>query len=200
MEDLVPFLEDAMRAAEGRLRDTLGRECRICIHVHMSGELTQVVDRIDHEKFRPELQYTLEELMAKAGNGGFVLFMLTCDDEPTAFLYGYTDEGDGSRFFLDSVATLIEGKGIGSILVTLALVYCHDIGYRSVELYTEEVDERGRHLVKFYEDMGFDLADKDPDKGVVMRSYLDASKLRHACLRYIGLERDAQEFSSIHTL
>jgi GNAT superfamily N-acetyltransferase len=200
MMDLVPFLEDAMRAAEGRLREILGRESRISIHAHMSGEFTQAVERIDHEKFRADLQYTMEDLSERIGNGGFVLFMLTCDGEPTAFLYGYTDEGNIFRFFLDSVATLIEGKGIGSMLVTLALVYCHDVGYRSVELYTEEVDERGRHLVKFYEDLGFDVADMDPDKGVVMRSDLDESKLRYACLRYIGLERDAQEFSSIHTL
>jgi GNAT superfamily N-acetyltransferase len=200
MMDLVPFLEDAMRAAEGRLREILGRESRISIHAHMSGELTQAVERIDHEKFRADLQYTMEDLLERIGNGGFVLFILTCDGEPTAFLYGYTDEGNIFRFFLDSVATLIEGKGIGSMLVTLALVYCHDVGYRSVELYTEEVDERGRHLVKFYEDLGFDVADRDPDKGVIMRSDLDESKLRYACLRYIGLERDAQEFSSIHTL
>ena len=200
MEDLVPFLEDAVKAAEGKLRENLGRECRITIHTQMSDELTQVVETIDHEKFRPELQYTIEELMARIGNGGFVMFMLTCDGEPTAFFYGYNDESDVSRFFLDSVATRVEGKGIGSIMVTLALVYSHDVGYRSVELYTEEEDERGRHLVKFYEDMGFEVTGRDPEKGVVMRSNLDASKLRYACLRYIGLERDAQEFSSIHTL
>ena len=180
MEDLAPSLEDAISAAEVMLGKTLGRECRISIHTQMSYKFAKAVERIDHEKFRPELQYTLEELMERLGNTGFVLFMLTCDGEPTAFFYGYTHEVDNSKFFLDTVATHIEGKGIGSTLVTLALVYSHDVGYRSVELYTEEVDERGRHLVKFYEGMGFKVIDRDPERGVVMRSELDPTKLRHA--------------------
>jgi GNAT superfamily N-acetyltransferase len=180
MVDLAPSLEDAISAAEVKLGKTLGRKCRISIHTQKSFELAQAVERIDHEKFRPELQYSVEELMERLGNTGFVLFMLTCDGEPTAFFYGYTHEVDNSKFFLDTVATHIEGKGIGSTLVTLALVYSHDVGYRSVELYTEEVDERGRHLVKFYEGMGFKVIDRDPERGVVMRSELDPTKLRHA--------------------
>ena len=146
----------------------------------MSDEFAQAVERIDHEKFRPELQYSVEELIERTGKTGFVLLMLTCDGESTAFFFGYTHEADVSKFFLDTVATHIEGKGIGSMLVNLALVYSHDVGYRSVELYTEEVDERGRHLVKFYEGMGFKVIDRDPERGVVMRSDLDATNLRHA--------------------
>jgi GNAT superfamily N-acetyltransferase len=179
MEDLAPSLEDAIHAAEVKLGRTLGMECRISIHTQMSYEFAQAVERIDHEKFRPELQYTPEELMERLGNKDFVLFMLTCDGEPTAFFYGYTHEVDNSKFFLDTVATHIEGKGIGSTLVTLAIVYSHDVGYRSVELYTEDVDERGRHLVKFYEGMGFKVIDRNPERGVVMRSDLDPTKLRH---------------------
>ena len=182
MENLASSLEDAIRSAEAILGKTLGRECRISIHTQMSDEFAQAVERIDHEKFRPELQYSVEELMERMGSTGFVLFMLTCDGEPTAFLYGYTHEVDVSKFFLDTVATQIEGKGIGSMLVILALVYSHDIGYRSVELYTEDVDDRGRRLVKFYEDTGFEVVYRDPEKGVVMRSDLDATKLRHALL------------------
>ena len=180
MEDLAPFLEEAILAAEAKLGKTLGRECRISIHTQMSDELTRAVERIDHEKFRPELQYSVEELMERMGKAGFVLFMLTCDGEPTAFFYGYTHEVDVSKFFLDTVATHIEGKGIGSMLVILALVYSHDVGYRSVELYTEEVDEKGRRLTKFYEGMGFKVIDRDSERGVIMRSDLDATKLRHA--------------------
>lgn len=194
MEDPVPFLEDALAAAEERLRGALGRDCRIGIHVYMSEELAGVVERIDHERFRPELQYTLEELRDRGGRRDFALFVLTCGGEPTAFLYGYTDEQDATRFFIDSVATLIEGKGIGSILVTLALVYSYDTGYRGAGLYTEEVDERGRHLVKFYEDLGFRVVDEDPKMGVFMSSELESEKLSSVCVRYIGTERKPQEF------
>jgi len=200
MEDPVPFLEDALVAAEERLRGALGRDCRIDIHVNLSEELARAVERIDHERFRPDLQYTLEDLRDRGGKGGFALFVLTCGGEPTAFLYGYTDEQDGAKFFIDSVATLIEGKGIGSILVTLALVYCYDTGYGSAGLYTEEVDEGGRHLVKFYEDLGFHVVGEDPDRGVVMSSELEPSKLRSACVRYIGMEGEPQDFRPLRPL
>ena len=197
MEDLVPFLEDALTASEERLKGALGIDCRIDIRVHMSEELAGVVERIDHERFRLELQYTLEELRYRASMGGFALFILTCGGEPTAFLYGYTDEKDGTKFFIDSVATIIESKGIGSILVTLALVYCYEAGYGSAGLYTEEVDERGRRLVKFYEDLGFQIVEEDPDRGVVMSSGLEPDKLRSACMRYIGMKNKPQEFSPL---
>jgi GNAT superfamily N-acetyltransferase len=197
MEELVPFLEDALAASKERLKEALGRDCRIYIHVHMSEELARIVERIDHERFRLELRYTLEELMDRGGRGGFALFVLTCGGESMAFLYGYTDEQDGSKFFIDSVATLIEGKGIGSILVTLALVYCYETGYRSAGLYTEEVDERGRRLVKFYEDLGFEIVEEDPDRGVVMSSRLEPDKLRSAYMRYIGRESKPLDFRSL---
>ena len=200
VEDPVPFLEDALAAAKERLRGNLGRDCRISIHVQMSEELAGIVERIDHERFRPELQYTLEELRDRGGKRDFALFVLTCGGEPTAFLYGYADEQDATRFFIDSVATLIEGKGIGSILVTLALVYSYDAGYRGVGLYTEEVDERGRHLVKFYEDLGFHVVEEDPERGVVMSSELEPEKLSSACHRFIGIESEDQKFRPLRPM
>jgi len=198
MKDLVPYLEDALNAAEKKLGDALKKSCRLGVHVRMSEELTEVVEQIDHEKFRPELQYTLVELTERCEKGGFLLFTLTCDGEPTAFLYGYTEEADVIKFFIDSIATRVEGKGIGSILATLALVYCYDTGYSSVELFTEEVDDKGRHLVKFYESLGFQLVGDDPDNGIVMSHDLQPLKIKNSCIRFLGLEKDPQEFSSIH--
>jgi GNAT superfamily N-acetyltransferase len=200
MEDLVPFLEDALRRAERKLGEALGGDCRVNVYVHMSDELAYIVEGMDHRKFRPELQYTLEELRERGGHRGFALFMLTCSGEPTAYLLGYTNDEGGDKFFLDSVATLVEGKGVGSILVTLALVYCYEVGYTGVELYTEEADQEGRHIVRFYEDLGFSVRGNDPKKGVFMISKMTPSQIRYACVRYIGLENETKDFNPIHYL
>jgi len=187
MENPVSSMEDTLRAAEKRLSSILSKDCRGDIHFQMGGQLIQAVQRIDHEKFRPELQYSLEELRQRSMKKGFVLFMLTCGSEATAFLYGYADMRKRSKFFLDTVATLVEGKGIGSILITIALMYCYHAGYKSVELNTENVDDKGRYLVKFYQDLGFHVARKDPEKGVVMNLNLESSKIKYLSEKYIGV-------------
>ena len=197
MENPVPFLEDILRAAEKRLSSILSNDCRVDIHFQMEGELVQAVQRIDHEKFRPELQYSLEELRRRGVKEGFVLFMITCRSEATAFLYGYADKKKISTFFLDSVATLVEERGIGSILVTIALMYCHYVGYKCVELFTDNIDEEERGLVNFYEDLGFQVARNDSDKGVIMHCDLEPLKIRYLCEKYIGIEGIPEEWKII---
>jgi len=136
LDETVPFFEDALRKAERRLSSALGEQCGVRITLSMDDELFEAIEGIEHEKFRTELQYSLEELRERNHLRGFVLFTATCGGRPVAFLFGYNDTVDQSSFYLDTVATVIEGKGIGSILVTLALIYCYDVGYGKVELYT----------------------------------------------------------------
>jgi hypothetical protein len=187
VKDLILFLEPSLSAAEKRLSGILLKNCKVDIYVNMEKELVHSVKGIDHERFSLELQYTLEEIRERSEKEGFVLFMLTCGGKPTAFLYGYPNREKISSFFLDSVATLIEGKGIGSILVILALIYCYHARYKSVELYTEDTDFKGRDLVKFYEDLGFMVMRNDPDKGVIMNYDLEPLKIRCLYTKYIGI-------------
>jgi GNAT superfamily N-acetyltransferase len=71
----------------------------------------------------------------------------------------------------------VEGKGLGKILITLALIYCYELDYRSVMLYTEDTDQAGRHLREFYEHVGFKYVATDPTLGVVMRYDLEEKAL-----------------------
>jgi len=57
-----------------------------------------------------------------------MLFLAVCGGHPVAFLFGYDGPSDGATFFLDTVATLVEGKGVGSTFVSLALLYCYEVG------------------------------------------------------------------------
>lgn len=188
MDENVPFFEDALRKAERRLSSALGEECRVRIVLSMDDKLFETIEGIEHEKFRTELQYSLEELRERNNLKGFVLFTVACGDRPVAFLFGYNDTVDQSSFYLDTVATLIEGKGIGSILVTTALIYCYDVGYEKVELYTEEEDDKGRHLRQFYENLGFRQVSYDPKNGLSMLNDLNPFVLKKVYDKFLKTE------------
>jgi ribosomal protein S18 acetylase RimI-like enzyme len=164
-----PLLEDAMRRAEDRATEKLGRPCNLVVYTHLSDALLAKLEAIDHQKFRQELWYSHDDFIEKTMQRDFVCFVLSADGEPSAFLYGYDYADEPSAFFLDEVVTLVEGSGVGKILITLLLVYCYELGYRHVVLYTEDTDDKGRRLKRFYEHMGFTEARTDPELGLVMR-------------------------------
>ena len=172
-----PLFEDALKRAVERAEEKLEQSCSITVHTHLSGELIAQLEVIDHEKFRQELWYTHEEFLEKTRQKDFICFVLSVNDEPAAFLYGYDYHADPKGFFLDEVAAQIEGKGLGKILITLLFVYCYELGYESVVLYTEDIDQEGRHLREFYEHMGFHVETTDPTLGVVMKYSIEEKSL-----------------------
>ena len=188
MDEVVPFFEDALRKAERRLSSAMGEECMVRITLKIDDELFESIEGIDHEKFRTELQYSLEELRERNNKRGFVLFKVDCGGCPVAFLFGYNDPVDQSSFYLDTVATVIEGKGIGSTLVALALIYCYDVGYGKVELYTEEEDDKGRRLKQFYENLGFRHVSYDPKNGIGMLNELNPFVLKKVYDKFLKTE------------
>ena len=160
-----------------RAEEKLGQGCYITVHTNLSDELLAQLEAIDHEKFRQELWYTHDEFLEKTRQKDFICFVLSVNDDPLAFLYGYDYHADPRGFFLDEVATRIEGKGLGKILITLLFVYCYELGYSSVVLYTEDLDQEGRHLKEFYEHMGFHIETIDPNLGLVMRYSIEGKSL-----------------------
>jgi len=133
--------------------------------------------KIDHEKFRSELWYSSDDLLEKSLKKDFICLIVHLNGAPAAFLYGYDDEFDSHWFFLDEIATRVEGKGIGKVLIVLLLVYCFELGYTFVTLYTEEHDEKGRKLREFYEHLGFTYMSTDPKVGVIMKYKIDEQEL-----------------------
>ncbi|KON30958.1 hypothetical protein AC482_02380 [miscellaneous Crenarchaeota group-15 archaeon DG-45] len=193
-EEMVALFENALRAAEERLSGALGEQCRVRIALDIDEGLLEAIQQIEREMFRPELRYTAEELEARRREGGFVLFQVVRGGRVIAFLFGYTESTDTPIFFLDTVATLVEGKGLGSMLVSLALLYCYDTGYGSVELFTEEEDEKGRRLADFYGNFGFSVVYRDPAKGIRLRNLLDPEVLRDIYREYIEKTESPRDF------
>jgi GNAT superfamily N-acetyltransferase len=176
-DETPPFFEDALRRAAERAEEKLERQVRITVFTHLNERMMAKLEAIDHEKFRRELWYTQDELAEKAEKKDFMCTILSVEGEPTAFVFGYDHEEDPTAYFLDELTTLIEGKGLGKILITLALIYCYELDYRAVILYTEETDQVGRHLREFYEHVGFKYIATDPDRGVIMRYDIEEKAL-----------------------
>ena len=176
-DETPPFFEDALRRAVERAEEKLERPVRVTVFTHLEERMMAKLEAIDQEKFRQELWYTHDELAEKTRKKDFMCITLSVEGDPAAFIFGYDYDGDPTAYFLDELATLIEGKGLGKILITLALIYCFELDYRSVILYTEETDQIGRHLQEFYEHVGFKYVTTDPALGVVMRYNLEEKTL-----------------------
>ena len=172
-----PLFEDALRQAVESAEESLEQSCSISVHTHLSDELISRLVSIDHEKFRQELWYDHNVFVEMAKQKDFVCIVFSLNGEPAAFLCGYDYADDPLGFFLDEVATRVERKGLGKILITLLFVYCYELGYNSVVLYTEDYDQEGRPLREFYESIGFKQIANDPRLGVVMRYSIEEEAL-----------------------
>jgi len=149
-----PSLRDVLTYAEKRLSGSLGGEARISTHTHLDDGLVEKISAVDHVKFRRELWYSRQELRARVGRPGFFCLIVELGGEPVAYDFGYRDEEPGV-YFSDSSATLVERKGVGTVLAVLEMVYLLEAGYRAVKFTTEEHDQAGRPLRQIWENLGY---------------------------------------------
>jgi GNAT superfamily N-acetyltransferase len=166
LEDDVTHLFEGLRKAEVFLSERMGKPVTVRASTKLDEAALGLFESVDHRAFKEEFWYSREEIASKSWRKGFIAFTVYLEGEPVGMLYGY--ELDTSTFFLDEVAALNEGKGIGKSLVKLLIQHCSVKGYGEISLYTEEVDEKGRRLREFYESLGFRLRDAQPGQGIEM--------------------------------
>ncbi len=111
----VPSLEEVLRSSERILSDSLCGEVKISTHRGVDLNLLGKVYAMDHDRFRRELWYDREELREKFGRAGFFCLLVSLNGEPIAYDFGYDDAEEGV-YFSDSSATMIERKGVGTVL------------------------------------------------------------------------------------
>jgi hypothetical protein len=181
----MPTLQGALIRAEAKLGASLGGACRIAVYHEMKKDLTKIVEEIEDERFRSELRYSERELTNRSKKRGFTCFIVYLDERPMAFVFGFDDPEEGA-YFSDSAATLIERRGVGSILTALEVLYCLENGYRSEKMITEDLDESGRRLVEYWARFGFQVTGRDPKIGVEMRLELSPGVVGGLCAKYLG--------------
>ncbi|MBD3171740.1 hypothetical protein GF326_04655 [Candidatus Bathyarchaeota archaeon] len=186
MQNTIPLFIDALKRGEERLTEKLGYTTSIIFRTTLDDSNITKITEIDHSNFRAELWGTKENLVEKSRRNNFIILIVQLQGEPIAFLYGYDDELDPNCFFLDEVATRIEGKSVGKMLILLLLVYCYHLNYQIITLYTEEQDEKGRRLREFYEHLGFTYTGIDAGMGISMKHKLDLPGLKKLYHRFMN--------------
>jgi hypothetical protein len=176
-------LVEAVIVTKDRLYEMLGTDCMIQIHYRLNDFLIQTILQVDAQKFREELRYRHEEVLEHSHIPGFILILVECRGQPLGIVYGYDEPENG--FFIDTLASMMERKGLGHTLATLIVVHAQNTGHHHVTLYTEEQDEKGRQLRKFYEKMGFIYLGTEPRKGDVMRLLITPEWTHELYKRYI---------------
>ncbi len=182
-KNVPPTFPEALKAAEEKLTRNLGQQVSVILHRHLTHQLQDAISAIDRDMFRPELRYSAEEITSAATRNDFTV--ITAETEKIiAISYGYADE-DG--YFLDILASTIEGKGVGSILAALTILYAYERGYRRVTLYTEQKDEKDRRLREWYQrKLDFTYVGTFPSKGDVMTLDLTAGKVDELYRRHLA--------------
>ena len=185
MSEEPPFFEEASRRVEERLGSLLGEPVKISIHLSLDRNLIDDVLRIDSRKFREELRYTVWDLIKRGERDGFALLLVRAGKEAIAFFFGYEDADLPGGYYGDDMASMDEGRGIGSSLFTLVHIYCYENGYTHFSCHSEEVDESGRKLREWYKAMGMDLVNTTPEEGDLLRVELTPGHVSWMYHRYV---------------
>jgi len=180
----VPEFEKALLEAEEKLSISLEGICEITVHRDLDEKTMEMVRSIDNEKFREELRYSREELDERSISKGFFCIIAHLDGNPVGFDFGYQNE-DENIFFSDDTATLIEGKGVGSVLFALEIIHSFHEGYKETKLSTEEMDDQGRPLMHIWGRMGFRVVAKESDGNIEMRLKLNPKIVQGIYEKYI---------------
>ncbi len=169
MREEPPLFEEAVRQVEDRLTHLFGESCYIGINLVIDAKLTDEITEIESLTFRDELKYDRWEIIERARRKGFILLTLHVGKRLVAFFFGYDDPDLVGGYYGDTLASIVEGKGVGSSLFTLVHIYCYENGYSNFTCHTEKYDEKGRHLREWYIASGMTYQGTHPEEGDQMR-------------------------------
>ena len=184
MSARAPTFKECLGKAEAKLSVALGGPSRVATYHEINKDLLRIISEIEDERFRSELRYSERELTARSKKKGFTCFIVYLGERPIAFVFGF-DDPEAGAYFSDSAATLIERKGVGSILTAIEMSYCLENGYKSEKMITEDLDESGRRLVEYWGRFGFYVTNRDPKVGVEMRLELTPEVVKGICDKYL---------------
>ncbi len=123
---------------------------------------------IEQAAFRSELRYTPDELERRTEQEGLLFFFIFVDGSPFAVVLGYTSYDLEDAFYLDTIAVRVTGEGIGKTIMWSLVNWAKSKGYKQILLDTEEVNERGIPLKRFYERLGFKVLERMEDGNLRM--------------------------------
>jgi GNAT superfamily N-acetyltransferase len=128
---------------------------------------------IEDYNFRSELRYSIDEMKPILAKPELLFLFVFKDELPEIVVLGYTNPGEPERVFrLDTFAINKRGKGIGHIVMDFLIKWARAKQYAAIELDTEETDEKGIKLQRFYEKHRFVVVARDAKGDLTMRCTL----------------------------
>lgn len=165
----IPQYSSIWYQMKNELSKKLGYALEIIFSNEPSDEFIQWFQHIESKSFRENLRYTKDEILDRWHHEDIFIFFLVHNREPVAVLLGYKILVDSLKFFyLDIIAVIPEGKGIGSVIVKTLIKWAAERGYDGIRLDTERDNERGKHLLIFYEKLGFKFIQEDSFGDIIL--------------------------------
>ena len=154
------------------LKRHFGNHFRITMETTLDHLKISAIQSIDTKNFRNELRYSVKEIIERTKQPDFNCLLIYNQDSLVAFLFGYKDESLNDAFYLDTIVSILQRKGIGSLLLHCALVICYLMCFKYMTLRTELIDEKGQHPFEFFKKNGFYRFECPPEEGIAMKKEL----------------------------
>lgn len=124
---------------------------------------------IESQAFREELRYSQVEFEEVFNHANTVLIFVLSQDQPQAVMLGHDCDEQEKCFYLNVIAVLPRGRGIGTFLITWLILTLSKLKYRWLCVDTEEKNEEGQLLKSYYENLGFETIRVDPDGNISLK-------------------------------
>jgi GNAT superfamily N-acetyltransferase len=128
---------------------------------------------IEDYNFRAELRYSFDEMKLILSKPELLFLFVFKDELPEIVVLGHTNPNEPERVFrLDTFAINKRGKGIGHIVMDFIIKWARAKQYLAITLDTEETDEKGIRLQRFYEKHKFVVIAREPNGDITMKCSL----------------------------
>ncbi len=157
-----------------RLKDELSRmyegEIQLVRPKECNERCFQWFHILEEEDFRYELRYTQDEITQRLTYPDVLFFFILRGDTPEILVLGYRlHDCEKPTFYLDTLAVRQRGRGIGHVVMSFVINRARSKQYHAILLDTEEKDEKGIPLQRFYQKHGFETVSHTESGDLIMK-------------------------------
>ena len=161
--------QDVWETMRAQLIPFFGDELQVVVPDSWSEEYERWFKDIEIHSFRESLRYNTEELQTRMNKNQVLLLFILVGERPEGMILGYpVERNQGAAFYLDTFAVKTRGKGIGGVMLSSIIQWAKLNEFTTIELDTEDKNEAGIPLQRFYENMGFVVQRIEDDGNITM--------------------------------
>ncbi len=151
---------------EKELTPILGKGVTVFFPQVWSNQYLIWYKEIEEVSFRLALTYSQEEIEERLEKEEVLMMFILASENPEGLVLGYRLEDEPEDiFYLDTIAVRQKGRGIGKIILSVLIEWARKMGYKRIQLDTEEENETGIRLSYFYQQLGFRITNFDDETG-----------------------------------